>query len=100
MLVIQNLPSRISYVSRSASWLSANSRGSRSAASINRADIGNSGVENYCREKNIPVVLKIPFDREIAEGYSAGIPLIDIQGKWREALQRVYRYALDNSRKK
>ncbi len=43
---------------------------------INRSDIGDSKVEIYCKEQNIPVLLSIPFEREIAELYSKGIPLV------------------------
>ncbi|MBE0425902.1 MAG: ATP-binding protein [Nitrospirae bacterium] len=43
---------------------------------LNRADIGDDGVDLYCKENNIPILMRIPFDREIAQLYSAGIPLI------------------------
>jgi MinD superfamily P-loop ATPase len=39
---------------------------------INRYGIGNQEVENYCRNKNIPVLGKIPDSRQIAEQYSKG----------------------------
>jgi MinD superfamily P-loop ATPase len=43
---------------------------------INRADIGDQKVELYCKENNIPILMRIPFDREIAQLYSNGIPLV------------------------
>lgn len=43
---------------------------------INRSDIGDSGVEDYCRMEGIPVILRIPFDRKIASLYSRGLPII------------------------
>jgi MinD superfamily P-loop ATPase len=43
---------------------------------INRSDIGDSGVEDYCRREEIPVILRIPFDRKIASLYSRGLPII------------------------
>lgn len=43
---------------------------------INRADIGNRAVDDYCQRKNIPILMRIPFDRNIASLYSQGIPLI------------------------
>jgi MinD superfamily P-loop ATPase len=39
---------------------------------INRADIGDGAVERYCNAENISVLLRIPFDRKIAEAYSQG----------------------------
>ncbi len=39
---------------------------------INRFGIGNNGVEDYCREKEIDIIATIPNDRLIAESYSRG----------------------------
>jgi MinD superfamily P-loop ATPase len=43
---------------------------------INRADLGDGAVVHYCELENIPVLMHIPFDREIAVLYSKGIPFI------------------------
>jgi len=43
---------------------------------LNRAGIGNSGVEEYCHKENLPVLLTIPYDKEIARNYSMGITLV------------------------
>lgn len=42
---------------------------------INRFDIGDDKVELYCKENKIPILMRIPFDREIAVLYSKGIPI-------------------------
>ncbi len=39
---------------------------------INRYGIGNDEVETYCKESDIAVLAKIPYDRKIAELYSNG----------------------------
>lgn len=39
---------------------------------INRDGIGNSEVEDFCIREQLPVLAKIPFDREIARRYSKG----------------------------
>jgi MinD superfamily P-loop ATPase len=39
---------------------------------INRADLGDGSVREYCLNQNIPVVAEIPDDRRIAELYSRG----------------------------
>ena len=49
---------------------------------INRSDIGNGDVEHYCRAKNIPILMRIPFDRKIASLYSEGIPFINVQKEY------------------
>jgi len=40
---------------------------------INQSDIGDDKVDTYCVKENIPILLKIPWDRKIAELYSKGI---------------------------
>ncbi len=44
---------------------------------INRDGIGDRRVDEYCMEEDIPILLRIPFDREIAETYSNGIPIVE-----------------------
>jgi MinD superfamily P-loop ATPase len=43
---------------------------------INKADIGDRGIWDYCKSKNIPILMEIPMDRRIAESYSKGIPFV------------------------
>jgi len=42
------------------------------AVAINRCDMGDDGVVQYCRREGIDVLLEIPNDRRIAEAYSRG----------------------------
>ncbi|NQT21612.1 MAG: 4Fe-4S binding protein [Planctomycetes bacterium] len=44
---------------------------------INRCDLGSGDTEEFCREKGIPVVGRIPFTREIARIMSVGKLLVD-----------------------
>jgi len=39
---------------------------------INRADLGDKGVFEYCEKEGIPILITIPFEREIAESYARG----------------------------
>ena len=43
---------------------------------VNKSDIGDRKVQDYCNSKNIPILLEIPMDRQIAESYSRGIPIV------------------------
>jgi len=52
---------------------------------INRDGAGDSKVEEYCRKKDIPVLLRIPLDIEIARLYSRGITLVEGIPQWQEA---------------
>ncbi len=44
---------------------------------INRSDLGNDAVQKYCNHEDIPVLLEIPFQRNIAEGYARGLNLVE-----------------------
>ncbi len=39
---------------------------------INRADMGDDTVRDYARAEGLPILMEIPFDRQIAESYSRG----------------------------
>ncbi len=56
---------------------------------INRSDIGDDRVVKYCKKENIPVLLEIPNDRKIAEGYSRGITLVENRPEWKDKFEKV-----------
>jgi len=43
------------------------------AVAINRCDVGDEAVKQYCRAEDINVILEIPDDRRIAQAYSQGL---------------------------
>ncbi len=57
---------------------------------INRDGIGDDRVERYCAAENIPIVMRIPFDREIARLYSRGVPLVDAMPEWKDKFRALY----------
>jgi len=60
------------------------------AVVLNRAGVGDSKVEEYCGEKNIPIVLTIPLDMEIARLYSRGIALVDGMPQWKSSFLQLF----------
>jgi MinD superfamily P-loop ATPase len=58
---------------------------------INRDSTGDMSVDNYCRERNIPVLLRIPLDIEIARLYSRGVTLVEGMPQWRDSFKDIYR---------
>ncbi|MFC2169605.1 P-loop NTPase [Acidobacteriota bacterium] len=44
---------------------------------INRFDIGDKQVQDYCQKENIPVLMTIPMDRDIAVAYSKGKTIVE-----------------------
>ncbi|NQU80131.1 MAG: P-loop NTPase [Bacteroidetes bacterium] len=61
---------------------------------INRYGIGNNEVQNYCREENIPVLAKIPNDRQIAELYSSGKLIYQKVPEVEQQLENIENYIL------
>jgi MinD superfamily P-loop ATPase len=57
---------------------------------INRVGVGNQEVEQYCQREGIPILLRIPLDRNIAMLYSQGIPLIEGMPQWREEFLKLF----------
>jgi MinD superfamily P-loop ATPase len=57
---------------------------------INRADRGDQGVEDFCRREEIPVLMKIPMDRKIAELYSRGIPIVENLPAYRRKFLKLF----------
>lgn len=57
---------------------------------INREGIGNDQVIDYLAEQNIPVLMRIPFEKEIARGTAAGLPLIEIHPEYQEKFQELH----------
>ena len=57
---------------------------------LNRAGSGDSGVEEYCKKENIPILLTIPLDAEIARLYSRGIPLVEGWPHWENRFLELY----------
>lgn len=52
---------------------------------INRSTMGNDSVKEYCLNENVPILLEIPHDRNIAEAYSNGILLLKALPKYEES---------------
>ena len=57
---------------------------------INRSDLGNKNVENYCQKENIRILAKIPFSKEIAVAYSKGITIIDSLPSYKRLFQEMF----------
>ena len=57
---------------------------------INRDGIGDQGVEDYCSEGGVPIIMRIPYDKRIVEACSEGIPLVDALPEYRERFQNLF----------
>ena len=58
---------------------------------INRSEEGeDSLIEDYCKKENIDILMKIPFDRKIAELYSEGIAFVKEMEEWKEKFKELF----------
>ncbi len=69
---------------------------------INRDGVGDKGVEEYCAVEDIPVLMRIPLDRRIAEACSEGKPpvlaLPEYRPRFRELFEGIVRVVEEGAR--
>jgi MinD superfamily P-loop ATPase len=58
---------------------------------VNRDGIGDDRVDDFCRREGVPVLLRIPFHRDIAEGMARGETLLSLRPGMREDLRDLVR---------
>ena len=58
---------------------------------INRSDLGDKGVDDYCTRENIPILMKIPFKKEIAMAYSKGITIVESISEYKKKFISLYK---------
>ena len=57
---------------------------------INRDGIGDTGVEDYCHEIGLPILMRIPLEREIGYGIAQGKSLLEIHPNYEVIFQKLY----------
>lgn len=58
---------------------------------INRSDLGDNSVKDFTGKEKVPVLMEIPFDRQIAESYSRGELVVENIPEWKEKFVELYR---------
>ncbi len=56
---------------------------------INRDGIGDNAVEIYCSENNLPILMRIPMERRIAEAIASGKLLVEAAPEYRSGFQNL-----------
>jgi MinD superfamily P-loop ATPase len=59
---------------------------------INRENGCYPDLEEYCQEQHLPVLLRIPFERMIAEGVAQGKTLVEIHPEYGDRFRRMFTY--------
>ncbi|MDD5551185.1 MAG: ATP-binding protein, partial [Candidatus Omnitrophica bacterium] len=65
---------------------------------INRSDLGNDKTEEYCKQENIPVLMRIPFKKEIAMAYSKGEPMVKVFPEYKKDFTTLYKRIIEKKR--
>ena len=60
------------------------------AVVVNRSDIGDNNTTQYCDRENIDILMRIPFDRDIAESYSQGGMMFGGNSDYEQRLNKLY----------
>jgi MinD superfamily P-loop ATPase len=58
---------------------------------INRSDIGDQQVQDFCQKENIPVLMTIPMDRNIAVAYSKGLTIVETQPVYKKKFLELFK---------
>lgn len=69
--------------------------GSLAGVIINRDGIGDSAVEDFLSKNGYPILMKIPYQENIAEGLASGKLLIDIIPGFKDAFLNLYEMITD-----
>jgi len=57
---------------------------------INRSDLGDDQVKDYAHALDLPILMEMPFDRQIAEAYSRGDMIVDVMPEWKAKFLELY----------
>lgn len=57
---------------------------------VNRDGVGDAGVDEYCAAEGVPILMRIPLDRRIAEAISGGTTLVEALPEYRPQFRALY----------
>ena len=58
---------------------------------VNRDGVGDAGVDEYCAAQGIPILMRIPLDRRIAQAISGGKTLVEALPEYRPHFLELYK---------
>ena len=68
----------------------ANELGIRTGVIINRDGLGETDINSYCRENDIPLLMTIPLEKKIGAGLARGDTLLEIYPKYGDKFRTLY----------
>lgn len=92
VLVTEPTPFGLSDLKQSVDTL--RSLGKPCGVIVNRAGLGNDDVFHYLEKEKIPLLMSVPFDRQIAAGYSYGMLLSNLDKEWRKKFIQLFEHIM------
>jgi len=72
VILLVTEPTPFGFYDFQLAWEAFRTLGKPLGAVVNRAGLGHDAVYGFCREKELPILAEIPYDRAIAEAYARG----------------------------
>jgi len=72
VIVLVTEPTPFGFYDFELAWQAFEPLGKPMGIVVNRAGLGNDAIYAFCRDKELPILAEIPYDRAIAEAYSWG----------------------------
>jgi MinD superfamily P-loop ATPase len=84
VIILVTEPTPFGFYDFQLAWEAFTPLGKPMATVVNRAGLGNDDIYRFCRDKKLPILAEIPFDRAIAEAYACGRIISEVSAELRE----------------
>ncbi|NTW35902.1 MAG: 4Fe-4S binding protein [Syntrophobacteraceae bacterium] len=84
VIVLVTEPTPFGFYDFQLAWEAFAPLGKPMGTVVNRAGLGNEDIYHFCRDKGLPILAEIPYDRSIAEAYSCGRVIADVSPELKE----------------
>jgi MinD superfamily P-loop ATPase len=83
VIILVTEPTPFGFYDFQLAWEAFAPLGKPMATVVNRAGLGNDDIYRFCRDKRLPILAEIPFDRAIAEAYARGRIIAEVSPEFR-----------------
>jgi len=84
VIVLVTEPTPFGFYDFQLAWEAFAPLGKPMGTVVNKIGIGNDDIYRFCREKGLPILAEIPFERSIAEAYSRGRVIAEVSPEMKE----------------
>jgi MinD superfamily P-loop ATPase len=94
VIILVTEPTPFGFYDFRLAWESFSPLGKPLGVVVNRAGLGTDEVYRFCRDKDMPILAEIPYDRAIAEAYARGQVVAELSSE----LQKIFLLLRDKIR--